>query len=307
LAKHQHIIGASGSSRDTSIPAGDLGEPIDRALKALIDVEETVDLGPSIHATRDPAHGGASDSRARVAEKPRSYIRKLANLGGMLLALALIWAVVLWFVRLPDEPDRAPWSLLGSGRDEAKASGTQTSVAAASDPRGSDVETRPLGRFDFGPPVLEILRERWHSTVWDRVAAPPPVVEYGSVHDLEAAFNADYVPPPECYHWSSTAQMAACGNHRMRARQAYIESNGRTAQPVDSGSYGSTGTGDWRQGWRDPGTEPEWNRGADPVAAQGGWMRETPLPAEGDWGTEWRREYEEQPSTDWRGDWFMEP
>ena len=45
---------------------------------------------------------------------------------------------------------------------------------------------------------------------------------FRSVQELEAAFDAFYVPPPGCASPASRADMVECANHRIRARQGFM-------------------------------------------------------------------------------------
>lgn len=51
---------------------------------------------------------------------------------------------------------------------------------------------------------------------------PPGLAGFRSVQELEAAFDAFYVPPPGCASPANRTEMVNCTNHRIRARQGFM-------------------------------------------------------------------------------------
>ena len=169
----------------------------------------------------------------------------------MLLAIGLLWNTYEWFVQLPEAPTDWPWSLLGRGSDSGLLARRLEGIELSESGARLQEDDRPLGQFQFGPP--------------GRIADLKPLVpgpgSYGSLRELEAAFEAKYVPPPECYTWESNNQMVRCGNHRIRARRAFIASGGEET-PMLLGTWEEPGE-NWRpyEQWvqqQGRGTDQEW-------------------------------------------------
>jgi hypothetical protein len=186
-------------------------------------------------------------------------------------------------------------------------------------------EERPLGQFQFGPPGL-IADLPGAGFGYDQTGEA-----YQSLHDLEAAFDDRYVPPPECYAFESDALMVKCANHRIRARREFIESRGQIT-PMLLGSWEEPRDGlaqtrpqEWREykgsEWDQyvPADEPDdreyyqgW--GSQPYQVQ----EATPGP-EQDWRQsdpqvqhrDWEQAQRQHPRSDWRRqyarDWAQEP
>jgi hypothetical protein len=209
---------AEDAHEDLELAVGD-------ALSALIHAETHTDAVPSA--------AGAAASIEPVA-RPRLTVQRSAGLRigrvldaiGMLIAGGLIWNAYAWFEALPVSSQGTPWRLAASVVPSPDTPGpTRPS-------REESATVRPLGRFEFGPAVQKSSSEEPEAPGRRALPAQETAEEYRSAQELEAAFNAKYVPPPECYDFSSAGQMASCGNHRIRSRRAFIESNGQSFDPA---------------------------------------------------------------------------
>jgi hypothetical protein len=126
---------------------------------------------------------------------------------------------------------------------------------------------------------------------------------YKSLKELEAAFEDKYVPPPECYAWESNAKMVKCGNHRIRARRAFIDSGGEVT-PMVLGSWEDPyryANGIRPQDWRQY-EDQEWG---DEASRDGEYTQEETAR---DWrqlradeaAGEWRHGFSVDTDQDWR-------
>ena len=162
---------------------------------------------------------------------PWLTFRRLLDLVGMSLAFLLFWIAYRGFVALPQAPDQSPWARLGSVRLEAAPASNGVVASAPSK------NLPPIGQFDFGqsvpPEALPALGQQ------------QPVELYRSIYELEDAFEAKYVPPPTCagLEANNAADPTDCVNHRLRARRAFLASNGRSMAPEDAPRVRTSGPG----------------------------------------------------------------
>ncbi len=174
----------------------------------------------------------ASSQTSHPHPRPWLSFRRLLDLIGMSLALLLFWTAYRGFIALPQTPNQSPWALLGSARVEV----TQAPNAAVASAPGKHLP--PIGQFDFGqnipPEALPALAQQ------------QPVELYRSIYELEDAFDAKYVPPPACagLEANNAADMTDCVNHRLRARRAFLASNGRSMTPEEAPWVRASGP-DW--------------------------------------------------------------
>ncbi len=184
---------------------------------------------PSIRAERRRAPPPESQG-PQVLFDPLLTPARLLDWVGMGFSLVLAWWLYQWFNSLPAAPLQDPWARLGSALPPAQtvAHSIQERIRTAlrKDPPGQ------LGRYAPEPPEPEISE---HSTpASGQLAEEPteePVEELSSLQTLDEAFNARYVPPPDCFDSDAPDSLARCGNHRMRAYRAFIASNGKTLVP----------------------------------------------------------------------------
>lgn len=300
LPAEVHEIAPSGEAESETI--------VGRELAALIrDESQAAPVAslvlPPRPVERQPTGG--------LENKRKITVRRIADAVGILIALAIIFAAYRWFSDLPKQPADSPWALLGSGRSDAGVDHATNGKKGTTPTASQDLTVEadpPLGQFDFGPDDLPV-------SFTDEKPSPRENVErYRSIQELEAAFDAKYVSPPECYQWGSSAQMASCGNHRIRARRAFIESGGRLApamfgaaaplppqtEPYRLEMRGEDAQGTWRQDWRgDPGRQ-SWEDSSR------GWAEEQQSEAGRDWRQPWTDEVQKQPEQDWRKSWLQE-
>jgi hypothetical protein len=216
---------------DLDLLAGDAEAIAARELTALIRAEDRLDANAGIAAP--PVRRPRQDQRRRRSWRPRVRLRKIADGIGILATIGISWGSYQWFLQLPEEPAETPWSLLGTsyspeGLERRLRGPGRTRYETARILR----QERPVGQFRFGPPP-------GYLTVAELdVPAPeqPPVEVYHSIRELEQAFEAKYVPPPECYAYESNQVLVKCGNHRIRARRTFIESGGKVT-PALLGSW----------------------------------------------------------------------
>jgi hypothetical protein len=205
--------------------AGDPREhALGAALTALIRAETTPE-GTSAAAPVSAPREQPPQAPRPVRIRPRLPLGRILNLVGMGTALGVAWAAYTWFSALPPAPRGGPWEAPKVQGDMPPAT-KQTQLTT-----GTVAATRPLGRFEFGVPLPDPSAAEASS---EEATAPEeePIEIYRSVQELEIAFGAKYIPPPECADLSSPARLASCGNHRIRARRAFIESGGRTMDPT---------------------------------------------------------------------------
>lgn len=316
----------------TSEESGDgyhaLEDSIGRELGDLIRSDDNI--AAPMPAAAPP--GPPREHTPRKRPKHRRFrlrLSKIADFAGILAVSAGIWAGYQWFESLPTRPDASPWDLLGTGRidaapDETQAlENTDAALRIAALPGGGQ---KPLGQFNFGGSWEEAASNA-RKPASDE---PEPVVEYRSITELEAAFNAKYVPPPECYDWDTNDQMVRCGNHRMRARRAFIESGGRmTAEMISAAGtpsgYLSPPAGEPVSGWRleqaqrdaiDQQWAPDWDDDSDdasyPEASQAWAGENDPTPDSADETgvpreSDWQQETWAQRDQRWTGDSQYQP
>ena len=246
-----------------------LAQSLGRALGALIDEQSPAESktpppppGPAAMPA-PPAAGGPGKGRRAVALG--GY---LPNILGTTLALWLAWVGYHGLASLPAAPLASPWARLGQGRAAVDSS---PSLA-------SRLENPPVGQLRYGPelrPSPPAAEET--APVW--IEAAPAVVFY-SLRELETAFETQYRPPPDCHIAYTPEHRARCGNHRLRARQAFLASRGQTLVPEESrpdpAATGSapSWTPEGRPTWRRPGspaantapeTVPNWRNGEAPA------------------------------------------
>jgi len=277
---------------------------------------------------------------------PRVRVRRVADAVGILVSCGLIWAAVARFLALPEAPNATPWALLGTGSDSERLATYLEGVAGTHSAARILAAERPLGQFRFGPPPGFLAKTRPPEAEAAPAGAPPAeVVTYASLRELEAAFDVKYVPPPECYGGSdSLSLMVKCGNHRIRARSAFVASGGKVggmmlgswdepvvppAQVLSGGGLEREGAGAAGPGaggragevreetrtyadesardWRQ-----EWESSSADLDPQRAWIRSAPDPGQ-DWRQEWTPA--RQPAAvgtrdsarDWRQDWAPTP
>lgn len=137
---------------------------------------------------------------------------------------------------------------------------------------------------------------------------------YDSLRELEAAFDVKYVPPPECYGGDSPGLLVRCGNHRIRARRAFVASGGVVSGMV-LGSWDEPAripSGEWRRWGSDGEARPEASARWD--EAEGAWDysdevvqdvrqdAQTPSAPDGDWRRAWIEPARDS-QQDWRDKW----
>lgn len=172
-------------------------------------------LCPRRLAFRQGSTAAAPARRRRV----RVPIRGLLRLAGVLLVAAAILGGFRWITGLPDKRI-AP-------AEEPKRPVEPTSQAAA-----DLVPEPPAPAAPTAPPP-----------------APPPPPGLGgfrSVHELDAAFDAFYVPPPGCANPASHAEIVECANHRIRARKGYM-AGGTPSEPVGDVQEDRAGDLGWEE------------------------------------------------------------
>ena len=162
---------------------------------------------------------------------PWLSFRRFLDLVGMSLAFLLFGIAYRAFVALPQVPDQSPWARLGSARLEE----TPAPNGVVANAPGKNLP--PIGQFDFGqsvpPEALPALAQQ------------QPVELYRSIYELEDAFEAKYVPPPTCagLDANNAADPTDCVNHRLRARRAFLASNGRSMVPEEAPRVRTSGPG----------------------------------------------------------------
>jgi len=100
-------------------------QAIGQELTALIRSGDDLAAGPRTLVAPAPA---LPPARGRRSGSPGFRLRpaKVADLIGMLLAAAAIWAGYQWFQTLPERPSGSPWSHLGSARPATDAGPTSS-------------------------------------------------------------------------------------------------------------------------------------------------------------------------------------
>lgn len=277
-----------------------------RQLTALIRSERRIEGKIVLTAPSAPRRHAAPHRPRRKWPKPR--LRKIADAVGIAISLGALWLIYEQFLQLPDAPTDTPWALLGTGSG-SEALTRRLKSLGRTDPAASLLKDgRPLGQYRFGPPLGYLKQTEANAQV---PAWKEPVEVYRSLRELEAAFEAKYVPPPECYAYESDSLFVKCGNHRIRARRTFIDSGGKVT-PTLLGS------------WEEPRAVvmelplQDWQRDdaeTRPEAAFGEWDRDhrwdrIPEPAE-PWREEWQQVPVERPAPepqpDWEREWAQEP
>jgi restriction system protein len=276
----QPAPGSATTRSETVSPGDDAIFAAGQELAALIREERSPENGLRLTAPR--VQEREPQSRLARRTKRRIPARKVADAIGMLLAAGLLWAIYQWFVMLPAAPAGTPWSLLGTGVDADQLARRLKDFKPQTP--GAEVAQgkRPLGQFQFGPP----------GRIADLQSQIPGQRPYGSLRELEAAFEARYVPPPECYAWESNSQMVKCGNHRIRTRREFIASGGEeTAMLLGA--------------WEDP--SENW-RPYDQWAQQHGeeWEEWEPIES-GQQDQDWPEDEEARLQQQWRQDQALAP
>ena len=133
----------------------------------------------------------------------RVALRHALRLVGVLLAAGAILGGFDWITRLPDKR-LAP-------AEPPKPAAAQISQAATNLGAEPAAPAAPIK----APPTP---------------SPPPGLGGFRSVQELDAAFEAFYVPPPGCTDPASHADMVECANHRIRARKGYMAA-GTPAEP----------------------------------------------------------------------------
>lgn len=294
---------ARGTTTTEPANADDAEMAAGRQLTALIraerGVEEEIELSaPPVQSNR------ANPPRPRM-KWPRLRARKIADAVGIALALAFLWGVYVRFLQLPATPADTPWALLGAGSDSKALARRLQGLGRTRSATEILEGKRPLGQYRFGPPPGFL------SLAQPRIAAPvEPVVVYHSLRELEVAFDAKYVPPPECYAHQSNGAFVKCGNHRIRARRTFIDSGGKVTAAL-LGSWEEPRESvmelrprDWREtdpdAWQQDGSR-EWRQAPVEQPAlepQGGWGQEWAQGSGQDSGQDWQREWARQPAQD---------
>jgi restriction system protein len=188
---------------------------------------------------------------------PRIRTRTIIDAFGVLAAIGLLWGVCTWFVELPDAAQGMPWALLGTGGESGKWVEQLNGMVRDRSPSGLLVGMRPLGQFNFGPPPSLSIPAQPESP--DR---EEPVEVYHSLRELETAFDAKYVAPPECYAIQSDLLFVKCGNHRIRARRTFIDNGGKVTATLLGGweEPRAIRTTPQREDWRQY-DEDDWPQG----------------------------------------------
>lgn len=256
-----------------------------RAIAALIRAEERDAIGidpsppPSIQPSaaipaepilrtdelRTPLAGWGEPPREPTAPRPtRLRLSRIADAAGMLFAVALLWIGWQWLAALPSAPDVSPWGRLplSSGPEVERAPAVGATEGRA---------LRPIGEFHFGP---RAGGDAPLSAADAPTETPGSLMPKLSVWELEAAFNASYIPPPECANWQSSVDMARCGNHRMRTLRAFIEGGGKRLPAMRGESLAATSPPE-----PDPGPRsavPSW-RDESGALVDPGWAAEEPI------------------------------
>ena len=182
----------------------------------------------------------APASQQAPSERPPRRIRvsRILDGVGMILALALAWFGYQSIAALPNRTHDSPWAHMGAARTTGDTPRTSSAVPEDSGAEATS-SARPLGQFDFGPAYVPNIPATQTSPKEEQASQQPgsevPVDQHLTIRELEAAFNANYIPPPECNDWASRAQMVSCGNHRMRALREFVQSGGKMNQAMLGG------------------------------------------------------------------------
>jgi restriction system protein len=308
--------------------AADAEETAGRQLAALIRAEGRIE--EEVKVAAPPVQRRRAHLRPPRWRPPRIGARKIVDAIGILIAIGILWGIYGWFLELSDTPDRTPWALLGAHSDSEslvrrlQGLGQARSVAEILEGK------RPLGQYRFGPPPGFLAETEPEIPQQEE----EPVEIYHSLHELEAAFDAKYVPPPECYASDSNSLFVKCGNHRIRARREFIESGGKVTATLLGGweeprvvvteirprnwSDYDQGDGHWdsTDEFRDLEEDSlhtgdrEWQKD-DEHDGQTGWERGWTESREPDPRRDWRRERTQRSAREldrsWGGEWLRQP
>ena len=92
----------------------------------------------------------------------------------------------------------------------------------------------PMVAADPGPVIL--VPKPVPTSVPPPPPPPPPGLGgFRSVQELEAAFDAFYVPPPGCASPASRTDLVECANHRIRAREGFMVAGTPLAPEPEAG------------------------------------------------------------------------
>ena len=220
-------MAARGAGRGILVVPGRLGRETRRLAAAhgveLLDGDDLLDpLGgprPALRAPQTPALGssraallrpsGQPSRQARWRPRVRIPLRYWLRTAGVLLAAGTILAGFDQIIRLPDkrlppQPEAAP-----------------ASTAKLPSPSGHEATTLI--------PALTTTLAPDPDPMPTPLAAPGPGGVH-SVQEIDAAFEAFYLPPPGCASPSSQADLVECANHRIRARRGFMA----TGTPAES-------------------------------------------------------------------------
>ena len=264
---------------------------------------------------------------------PSTGTRKIADSLGVLIGIGALWGIYEWFAQLPDAPADTPWALLGADsssevlRERLQGLGRTRPAAQTLD------GGRPLGQYQFGPPTEFLI-----AAEPEMQAPAEPLEVYHSLRELEMAFKAKYVPPPECYAYESSNLLVKCGNHRIRARHTFIASGGKVTptllgsweepRPVlsdirpedwhrtDAGGWHQESTQDWEQDWHENGDQESrrpWDQwyAPEPNPTVANTFEPVPTRRQVEFAqdTQWdlQRRHRQDPGLDWRQDAAQQP
>ena len=186
-------MGARGIGRGALVIPGDFTR--DAVRMAQGRAIELID-GTRLQALRrDVASMPAPAAPARQRwpfRMPRLHLplRPMLHLAGTLAVAGALYSGFQWVLRLPDKrlPPEIPI---------------------------------PAPVVDPGPGIL--VPEPAQVPAPPPVPPPPPgLAGFRSVQELEAAFDAFYLPPPGCASPANRTDMVNCTNHRIRARQGFM-------------------------------------------------------------------------------------
>jgi hypothetical protein len=278
---------AEGQGRIRPAEEDDHESRLGRDLSALIRSKE-----PELDI---PQFAPASQQVTTEIPSRRIRVSRILDAVGMVSALGLAWFGYQSIAALPNRTDDSPWAHMSTARTTGDT--PQASSAVPKDPGAEATSSaRPLGQFDFGPAYVPNIPATQTSPKEEQASQQPgseaPVDQHLTIHELEAAFNANYIPPPECNDWASRAQMVSCGNHRMRALREFVQSGGKMnqamlggpiepepgaeqpGQGIDGPRSDQQHPGDWREEAREL---DQWGptEDADPGRQQG-WSQTTP-------------------------------
>lgn len=296
---------SAGSTMDEeSASTDDVERATGRQLAALIRAESRIEgnIATKTEIPPLPVQKRRIDPRRSWRALSRIRARKVIDAGGVIATIGFLWVIYGWFLRIPDMPEDTPWALLGANSDSGavarRLQGLGRDRSAAAILQGK----RPLGQFRFGPPPGTLTAEKPKEIP---VPEEKPIEVYHSLRELEMAFDAKYVPPPECYAIESNDFLVKCANHRIRARRSFIAGGGKVTETL-LGSWEEPRTivtqlrpQDWRDYYQgdsqqSPAEQQDWRQE---------WMQRPTAEPDGDWRRDWARQPTPDPTRDWRRDW----